>query len=103
MAGIALSARIDERVEVPMHDDLIELIDPASVASVKRAALDHLEQAFANAEADGIPGDAMAHAALFAALQALVERFGEDNVADLARELPERIEAGAYTTHRVLQ
>lgn len=86
-----------------MFDDMMEIIDPASIASVKRAALDHLERAFANAEAEGIPHDAMAHAALFAALQSLVERFGEDSVADLTRELPERIEAGAYTLNRILQ
>lgn len=86
-----------------MQDELAELIDPAAVATVKRAALDHLERAFADAEAEGIPCDAMAHAALFAALQSLVERFGEESVSDLVRELPERIEAGAYTLHKVLQ
>ena len=47
--------------------------------------------------------DAVAHAALFAALTTLVECFGEESVARLVAELPEKISSGGYTLLRTLQ
>ena len=45
----------------------------------------------------------VAHAALFAALTTLVECFGEESVAHMVSELPDKIMAGNYTLLRTLQ
>ena len=46
---------------------------------------------------------ALAHASLFAALTALVERHGEDATAALVETLPDRIRSGEYNLYRCLQ
>lgn len=84
-------------------DDTLEPMESIGTDGVKRLAMTHVERAFDDAEADGLPPEAMAHAALFAALTTLVDRFGEDVVADLVSELPEKIACGSYTLVRSLQ
>ncbi|WP_181699177.1 hypothetical protein [Chthonobacter albigriseus] len=86
-----------------MRDELHEPVEPAQADSAKRKAMQHLERAFDDAEAEGVPTDALAHAALFAALTTLVDCFGEDCVARLVSELPDRINAGGYTLSRTIQ
>jgi hypothetical protein len=81
----------------PANDD-----EPTTTAA-KREAMVLVERAFEDAEAHGVPSDAVAHAALFAALAELVYCFGEDSVARLASELPDRIRGGDYTLNRVIQ
>lgn len=68
------------------------------VASAKRAALTYVAEAFAEAELDGLDGDCMVQAALFAAFRHLVEVYGEEPTAVYAEGLPERIRAGGFTT-----
>jgi hypothetical protein len=63
----------------------------------RRAALAYVTEAFAEAILAGIESESFAHAALFAALQELVETYGEEAVADFASRLPERVRAGEYT------
>lgn len=86
-----------------MRDETLEPVDPAGGETVKRRAMGLLERAFEDAEADAIPVDAVAHAALFAALTTLVDCFGEDCVARLVGELPDKILSGSYTLTRTLQ
>jgi hypothetical protein len=86
-----------------MRDEVPEPIESNGPDNVKRRALRLLEKAFDDAEAEGVPVDAVAHAALFAALTTLVSCFGEDRVARLATNLPEKITAGGYSVDRVLQ
>ncbi|HUG61824.1 MAG TPA: hypothetical protein VMP03_08255 [Methylomirabilota bacterium] len=86
-----------------MRDEVLEPVEVTGSDSVKRRALGFLEKAFDDAEAEGVPVDAVAHAALFAALTTLVECFGEDQVAKLAGDLPGKISSGGYTINRVLQ
>jgi hypothetical protein len=86
-----------------MRDEVLEPVEVIGSDNVKRKALSFLEKAFDDAEAEGLPVDAVAHAALFAALTTLVECFGEDQVARLADELPKKITAGGYTINRILQ
>jgi len=86
-----------------MRDEVLEPVEVTGSDTVKRRALSHLEKAFDEAEAEGVPVDAVAHAALFAALTTLVECFGEDQVAKLAGDLPGKISSGGYTINRVLQ
>ena len=86
-----------------VHDEHFEPVDVAGGVDFKQRAMGLMERAFDDADADGIPIDAVAHAALFAALTTLVECFGETCVADLVRELPEKIETGGYTLSRTIQ
>jgi hypothetical protein len=85
------------------RDEMMEPLDSGQLDGVKRAAMGHVERAFEDAEADGLPPDAVAHAALFASISALVGIFGEDTVAELAKELPEKIAGGSFTIGRTLQ
>ena len=67
-------------------------------AESKRLALGLVTEAFAEGCLDGIDGDCMAQAALFAAFQELVATYGEDATARYAESLPERIRGGGFTT-----
>jgi hypothetical protein len=63
----------------------------------RQAAYSYLEEAFAEARADGLDGDCLAHAALFAAFRELVEIYGEEATATFAEGLAAKIRNGAYT------
>jgi hypothetical protein len=63
----------------------------------RRAALAFVTEAFAEAILAGVESESFAHAALFAALQELVETYGEEAVASFAGRLPERIRSGEFT------
>ncbi|WP_075217064.1 hypothetical protein [Mongoliimonas terrestris] len=86
-----------------MRDEVLEPVEVVQTDTAKRKAMGYLEKAFDDAEADGVPTDAVAHAALFAAITTLVDCFGEECVATLISELPERIHSGGYTLARTLQ
>ena len=57
-------------------DDAIPL-NLQDATAEKRAALTYVVEAFVEAQLDGLDGDCMAHAALFAAFQELVATYGE--------------------------
>jgi len=66
-------------------------------ADQRRAAYSYVSEAFAEGRYDGIDGDCLAHAALFAAFVELVATYGEEAVAKFAERMPERIKAGEYS------
>ena len=66
-------------------------------AEERRAALAYVTDAFAEALFAGIDGDCFANAALFTALQQLVDTFGEEPVAKFCEGLPQRVRDGEYT------
>lgn len=66
-------------------------------ANHKRAALGYVEQAFAEAELDGLDCDFVVQAALFQAFRHLVELYGEEQTAVYAEALPDRIRRGAFS------
>lgn len=66
-------------------------------ADQRRAAYSYVSEAFAEGRYDGIDGDCLAHAALFAAFVELVASYGEDAVGKFAEKLPDRIRAGEYS------
>jgi hypothetical protein len=68
------------------------------IAEEKRVALGYVVEAFAEAQLDGLDGDCMAQAAIFAAFQELVATYGEDAAATFAETLPERIRSGGFST-----
>lgn len=89
-----------------INDDYAEAAMEAEFAEdedTRRAALTFISDAWAEAIANGVDADAVAHAAMFTALADLVAAYGEDAVAKLAEGLPDRIQRGDYTVHRVLQ
>ncbi|MCA1297845.1 hypothetical protein [Stappia indica] len=69
---------------------------------IRQMALGYIDEAFAEAIADGIDPAAVSHAALFTAFADLVASFGEEAVAALAEEFPERVRRGDYTLNRPL-
>lgn len=69
----------------------------------REIALEYLADAWNAADTDGVDTEALAHAALFAAIATLVKDYGEDAVAKLIGNIPDRISNGEYTLDRVLQ
>ena len=65
--------------------------DPVSDHEQKRAALGYLQEAWAEARLDGIDGDCLAQACLFAALAEFVSTYGEEAAATFVEGLSERI------------
>ncbi len=69
----------------------------------KQAALSYLNEAWAEARHDGIDGDCLAQASLFAALAELVSTYGEDAVATFVEGLPTRVRHGEFSLDRTTQ
>jgi hypothetical protein len=63
----------------------------------KQAALSYLNEAWADARHDGVDGDCLAQASLFAALAELVGTYGEDAVAAFVEGLPARVRNGEFS------
>ena len=63
----------------------------------KQAALGYLTDAWAEALHDGIDGDCLAQASLFAAFAELVATYGEDAVATYVEGLPGRVRNGEFS------
>ncbi|HEY1363779.1 MAG TPA: hypothetical protein VGF60_16180 [Xanthobacteraceae bacterium] len=63
----------------------------------KRAALGYLHQAWVDARIDGIDGDCLAQACLFAAFAELVSTYGEEASARFAEGLALRIRNGEFS------
>lgn len=85
---------------------IAELPFPAAQSSDhedQQLALEYLAEAWNDAESDGVPSCALAHASLFAALATLVRTYGDEATADLVAKLPERIRCGEYNLERSLQ
>jgi hypothetical protein len=63
----------------------------------KQAALSYLNEAWAEARHDGVDGDCLAQASLFAAFAELVATYGEDAVAGFVEGLPTRVRNGEFS------
>jgi hypothetical protein len=64
----------------------------------KQAALSYLSEAWAEARHDGVDGDCLAQASLFAAFAELVRTYGEDAVAKFVEGLVDRVRNGEFST-----
>ena len=69
----------------------------ASDHEQKRVALGYLQEAWAEARLDGVDGDCLAQACLFAALAEFVTTYGEDAAATFTEGLSVRIRNGEFT------
>ena len=71
--------------------------DPLPDHEQKQAALSYLNEAWAEARHDGVDGDCLAQASLFAAFAELVRTYGEDAVAKFVEGLPVRVRNGEFS------
>jgi len=71
--------------------------DPLPDHEQKQAALSYLTEAWAEARHDGVDGDCLAQASLFAAFVELVQTYGEDAVAKFVEGLPVRVRNGEFS------
>jgi hypothetical protein len=77
--------------------------DPVSDREQKRVALGYLQEAWAEARLDGIDGDCLAQACLFAALAEFVNTYGEEAAATFAEGLGIRIRNGEFSLEQQRQ
>ncbi len=63
----------------------------------KRAALGYLHEAWLEARIEGIDGDCLAQACLFAAFAEFVATYGEEAAAEFAEGLAGRIRNGEFS------
>src|SRR6185437_11726429 len=87
------------------RDPVVIMNHPASLArnllpdhEQKQTALGYLSEAWAEARHDGVDGDCLALASLFAAFAELVKTYGEDAVAKFVEGLPVRVRNGEFST-----
>jgi hypothetical protein len=77
--------------------------EPVSDREQKRVALGYLQEAWAEARIDGIDGDCLAQACLFAALAEFVTTYGEEAAATFAEGLGKRIRNGEFSLDQARQ
>jgi len=77
--------------------------EPISDREQKRVALGYLQEAWAEARHDGIDGDCLAQACLFAALAEFVTTYGEEAAATFAEGLGARIRNGEFSLEQPRQ
>ncbi|MGB8758891.1 MAG: hypothetical protein WCD26_25000 [Pseudolabrys sp.] len=69
----------------------------------KRLALGYLREAWAEARLDGVDGDCLAQACLFAALAEFVTTYGEEAAATFTDGLSNRIRKGEFSLEQPRQ
>jgi hypothetical protein len=70
---------------------------PSLPQEQKQAALRYLLESWEEALYDGVDPDALASAAIFAALSDMIESYGEEPVAVMCERLPDRVRKGEFT------
>jgi hypothetical protein len=81
----------------------IDARDVISDREQKRVALGYLREAWAEARLDGVDGDCLAQACLFAALAEFVTTYGEDAAATFTDGLSSRIRNGEFSLEQPRQ
>lgn len=71
--------------------------EPTSDREQKLVALGYLQEAWAEARLEGIDGDCLAQACLFAALAEFVSTYGEEAAASFTDGLSTRIRNGEFS------
>ncbi len=82
------------------HPNLHENLAPQEA---KQVALRYILEAWEEAIYDGLDPDAIATAAIFAALSDMIATYGEEPVAVMCERLPERIRSGEFTVGKTTQ
>ena len=86
-----------------MTAQMIEAPDQTPDHEQKRAALGYLHAAWVDARIEGIDGDCLAQACLFAAFAEFVSTYGEEAAARFAEGLSARIRNGEFSLAAVRQ
>ena len=86
----------------PNERDFHMFHEPASEEAVpdheqKRLAIGHVQEAWTDGLSEGVDGDCLAQACLFAAFAELVATYGEDAAARYAEGLGARIRHGEFS------
>jgi hypothetical protein len=99
LAGSTRSAvdRAHDLLSFMNHPAFTTARDPLPDHEQKQAALGYLNEAWAEARHDGVDGDCLAQASLFAAFAELVGTYGEDAVAKFVEGLPLRVRNGEFS------
>ena len=85
-------------------EKLTEKTRPSRSASeAKHLALQYILDAWEEAVYEGLDSDAIATAAIFAALSDMISSYGDEPVATMCERLPERIRAGEFTLNKTKQ
>jgi hypothetical protein len=82
---------------MPDSENPIQAGAPFSDREQKLVALGYLQEAWAEARHDGIDGDCLAQACLFAALAEFVTTYGEEAAAAFTDGLSARIRNGEFS------
>jgi hypothetical protein len=77
--------------------------EPVADHEQKRVALGYLQEAWAEARHDGVEGDCLAQACLFAAFAEFVSTYGEEAAATFAERLGPRIRNGEFSVDQSRQ
>ena len=88
---------------MPVIENPTHAREPISDRDQKMMALGYLHEAWAEARHDGIDGDCLAQACLFAALAEFVTTYGEDAAATFADGLSIRIRKGEFSLEQSRQ
>jgi hypothetical protein len=88
---------------MPVTENPIHPREPISDRDQKMMALGYLHEAWAEARHDGIDGDCLAQACLFAALAEFVTTYGEEAAAKFTDGLSARIRNGEFTREQSRQ
>jgi hypothetical protein len=73
--------------------------DEPEAEEQKTVALQYLLDAWDDALSSGCAPEMIATSAIYAALSDLVDIYGEEHVAEMARALPDRIRRGEFSMH----
>jgi hypothetical protein len=84
-------------IDMSMTVQAIQAPDAAPDHEQKRAALGYLKEAWVEARIEGIDGDCLAQACLFAAFAEFVTTYGEEAAARFAEGLAARIRNGEFS------
>jgi hypothetical protein len=88
---------------MPVTENSTHAREPISDREQKLVALGYLREAWAEARHDGVDGDCLAQACLFAALAEFVTTYGEEAAATFANGLSARIRNGEFTLEQPRQ
>jgi len=88
---------------VSMATNLGPAREPVSDHEQKRLALALLQDAWTEAQHEGVDGDCLAQTALFLALAELISTYGEEPAARYAENLSARIRNGEFSVEQSRQ
>lgn len=88
---------------MPMATGILAARETVTDGEQKRLALGYLQEAWAEANHDGIEADCLAQTALFLALAELISTYGEEAAARYAESLPPRIRNGEFSIRLLRQ